>query len=119
MYKLWIGASLLCVLVLGACAVATPESSPELAPETVLPQEATQAPTAVPTEAADPATLEPVVVPTSVDFSASGPASCTVVSTIPDPDPTQAAVFPPVTEEDWTFGPPDAAVTILEYSDFQ
>jgi hypothetical protein len=51
--------------------------------------------------------------------AASGPASCTVVSVRPTPGPTEESLFPPVTDQDWTIGPADAAVTIIEYSDFQ
>ena len=31
----------------------------------------------------------------------------------------QLAVFPPVSEEDWTKGPEDAMITVMEYTDFQ
>ena len=31
----------------------------------------------------------------------------------------QLAVFPPVSEEDWTKGPEDAMITIIEYTEFQ
>ena len=31
----------------------------------------------------------------------------------------QLAVFPPVSEEDWTKGPEDATITIIEYTEFQ
>jgi len=31
----------------------------------------------------------------------------------------QLAVFPPVSEEDWTKGPEDAIITVIEYTDFQ
>ncbi len=50
-------------------------------------------------------------------------SSCTVVTGImPTPDPTEAAslsVFKPVSAADWARGPQDAAVTFIEYSDFQ
>jgi hypothetical protein len=44
---------------------------------------------------------------------------CTVASANPTPNPTMQALFPPATEADWTRGPLTAAVTIMEYSDFQ
>lgn len=47
------------------------------------------------------------------------PPGCTVVSRIPTPGPTERSIFPAVSDEDWTQGPSDAYVTILEYSDFQ
>jgi len=31
----------------------------------------------------------------------------------------QLAVFPPVSEDDWTKGPEDAIITVIEYTDFQ
>jgi len=47
------------------------------------------------------------------------PTECNVVGLLPPLDPTQQALFPPVTEGEWIKGPADAAVTIVEYSDFQ
>jgi protein-disulfide isomerase len=40
-------------------------------------------------------------------------------SPAPGPTPTQASLFAPVSDADWQIGPPDAAATIIEYSDFQ
>jgi hypothetical protein len=57
-------------------------------------------------------TLTPSMVPTS------GPASCQQYSLIPAADPTQSALFPPITDSDWQEGSQEASVTILEYSDF-
>ncbi len=45
--------------------------------------------------------------------------SCTVNSPAPTPGPTERSIFPPVTEADWVIGPETAAVTVIEYSDFQ
>lgn len=45
--------------------------------------------------------------------------ACNVVGLLPPLDPTQAALFPGVTENEWSIGPQDAGVTIVEYSDFQ
>ncbi len=33
--------------------------------------------------------------------------------------PASASPFPPVSEDDWTWGPEDATVTLIEYADFQ
>ena len=49
----------------------------------------------------------------------STPPGCTVVSPKPTPGPTQASLFPPVTDQDWVQGAPTAAVTLVEYGDFQ
>lgn len=50
---------------------------------------------------------------------AKSQASCTVVSAVPTPGPTEASLFPPVSSSDWVSGAADAKVTFLEYSDFQ
>jgi hypothetical protein len=45
--------------------------------------------------------------------------ACTVVSANPTPGPTEASMFPPITEEDWVLGSnPTATMTIIEYSDY-
>lgn len=46
-------------------------------------------------------------------------ANCTVVSRQPTPGPTEQSLVPPVSADDWTHGPDDAAVTFIEYGDFQ
>lgn len=51
--------------------------------------------------------------------STARPANCTVVSRQPTPGPTEQSLFPPVGSQDWVEGPPSAAVTFIEYSDFQ
>ena len=48
-----------------------------------------------------------------------GPVSeCTLVSSLPEPAQEYAGIFA-VTENDWAVGPKDAAVTFIEYGDFQ
>lgn len=67
---------------------------------------------AAPTQTAiQPATPAPGMV--------SAEPGCTVVSPNPTPGPTLQALFPAATDADWTRGPLTAAVTIMEYSDFQ
>ena len=46
-------------------------------------------------------------------------AKCTVVSSQPTPDSTERSLFPAVSDVDWVQGPDTAAVTFIEYSDFQ
>jgi cyclophilin family peptidyl-prolyl cis-trans isomerase/protein-disulfide isomerase len=64
---------------------------------------------------AQASTLPPQATATAQPTPTPIPGGCQVVSLLPAGDPT----FPPVTAADWTRGPADAAVTILEYSDFQ
>ena len=70
-------------------------------------------PTEAATEQAAP-TLEEVAVEGSLVRM-----TCTVESRDPTPGPTEASIFPPVSESDWEQGPDSAKVTIIEYSDFQ
>ncbi len=48
-----------------------------------------------------------------------GEANCTVVSSQPEPGPTEQSIVPAVSEADWVHGPGDAEITIIEYGDFQ
>jgi phosphohistidine phosphatase SixA len=63
----------------------------------------------------------PLASPTSGTDQAveSSEANCTVVSHQPTPGPTEQSLVPPVGNGDWTYGPDDAAVTFIEYGDFQ
>ena len=64
---------------------------------------------------ADQPTGSPAAASTAGQVKA---ASCTVVSTVPTPGPTEQSLFPPVGEADWVHGPDTAEVTIIEYGDF-
>lgn len=101
MKKTWLFVVLLAVMLLTACGQQAPAT-------------ATPAPSAPPTQPADPT---PGAV--STDTAASGGSNCTVVSGQIVPDPTITAIFPPPTDKDWSYGSPNARVTILDYSDFQ
>jgi hypothetical protein len=60
--------------------------------------------------------------PTAIEADTStdsSPPGCTVVSPITGPEPTPESPFPPVSESDWVVGPEDAAITFIEYGDFQ
>lgn len=70
--------------------------------------------TALPTDAT---IVEPAIEEEPVNVVKSPPASCSAVSGI---EPTEEeSLFPEVSNADWVNGPEDAAVTILEYGDFQ
>ena len=103
---------LLTLILLTACSGE--EQSPVAeapTPETVS-QPTEVAPTVVePTEAA--------VSESGGGVSASGlQMECTLVSDQPDAPAELVAIFG-VTEDDWVIGPDSAAVTFVEYSDFQ
>jgi hypothetical protein len=99
---------LILTVLLAACkgVSATQETPPPNTP-TPPPAKTASAPT-------------PTVAPTKATSTARTiAANCTVVSRVSQPDPTQASLFPPVTEKDWAMGPATAKVTFIEYSDFQ
>lgn len=60
-------------------------------------------------------TLTPTISATSPNHL----NGCTVQTRRSQPNPTVESLLPAISEKDWTKGPRDAFVTILEYSDFQ
>jgi hypothetical protein len=75
-----------------------------------------------PRAAASPtAEIAPTATQEASDDQKSNPdeANCTVVSRQPTPGPTEQSLVPLVSDTDWTHGPEDAEVTIIEYGDFQ
>lgn len=65
-------------------------------------------------------TPTPITVLNPVIPSTPTPAfSCTSITTEPTPVPDSASFFPPVSSADFSTGPADAPVTIIEYCDFQ
>ena len=95
MIKRLLVALLLVPPLLAACSVAQPAETVE---ET-------------------PSVADPSVAPTSV--VETGPEmECTLVSNGSNAPAELVAIFG-VTEDDWVHGPETAAVTIVEYSDFQ
>jgi len=58
-----------------------------------------------------------LVVPTNIIIPTQ--PACTTLITEPTPGPETPSIFPPVTSVDHILGPEDAAVTILDYSDYQ
>jgi hypothetical protein len=90
---------------------------------TPTPTQATSNESFADTPAAAPATPTKTLAATTVfDNTTSGASSmvgCTVQSPFPTPGPTEQSLFPPVGETDWVTGPDSAAITFIEYSDFQ
>lgn len=113
---------LVLALVLGACQ-ATQSPSSTTSPSPVAQTSATEvaSPTTAPAAAATDAVASPasLAIGQKTPAGPAAPPGCTVVSRDPTPEPTQASIFPPVTEKDWVQGPLTATATILEYSDFQ
>ena len=59
-----------------------------------------------------------LVVPTIIDTPTSA-ISCSAISAEPTLAPSADSYFPPVSQADFSFGPADAPVTVVEYCDFQ
>lgn len=93
-------------LLLAACSAARPAAvGDEPAPAVAAPAEA------------EPAQPDPTAA--SAPQAATGPEmECTLVSNGSNAPAELVAIFG-VTEDDWVHGPETAAVTIVEYSDFQ
>ena len=91
---------IIAVLLLSGCLPETQAS-----PTTTVTAKASQVPKtdlSLPTE---------VAVPVS--------ANCTVKTLRPTPGATAQTVYPPITGADWSEGPANAKITIVEYGDFQ
>lgn len=91
---------ILTALLLSGCLPET-----QVSPTTTATTKASQAPNtalSLPTE---------VAVPVSAD--------CTVKTLRPTSGADVQTAYPPITEADWSKGPADAKITIVEYGDFQ
>jgi hypothetical protein len=109
--------TILFTLLLTACQGASPTTTEEPSLVESAPTATKADPTQVP---ATEAKSSPQATASEVDtFTGSSPPGCTVVSPITGPEPTQDSPFPPVSEDDWVVGPEDAAITFIEYGDFQ
>jgi len=95
----------LLIFILAACQSKTPASTQ------LIPTPSREISSPVPGGAAATITSQPA--------EEGAPPGCTVVSQ-PDPsDPNAQSLFPPASDTDWSFGPGDAKITLIEYSDFQ
>jgi hypothetical protein len=104
--------SVILILVFAACAPAE-EISEEIPVVNTASTPPPTAPKPAPTE-----TEETVVEPTPQASAIELASECTLVSSLPEPPQEYAGVFD-VQENDWVKGPEDAAVTLIEYGDFQ
>lgn len=67
-----------------------------------------------------PTGTSPPITPTQIAAAtATTKPGCTVASLLPTPAPPESSPFLPIEADDWTLGSETAAVTIIEYSDFQ
>ena len=114
MQKRFVPLLLVLAFLLAACGGETPTQVEEApaqeavtAPKATHPQPPAPTETAVQvfTEAEEPEPVELV-------------SECTLVSSPMSPESQYAELFA-VTEDDWVFGPDDAALTIVEYGDYQ
>jgi len=108
---------ILLVVALGVSACTAKTITP---PATATPTE-----TVAPTETETKIATEPTTAPTGETqlVDDKGKMVCTVTQGFfPELTENQIAmlsVFPAVSDEDWSKGPEDALLTVLEYSDFQ
>lgn len=94
-------------ILLVACS-----SSPETPTQTALPTQTSATEVAIPLPS--PTHEAEVDPPVTSELT----SECTLVSSLPDTPPEYAQLFA-IQDSDWSKGPADAAITIIEYSDFQ
>ena len=118
MQKRFIPLLFVLAFLLAACGGETPTQAEEAAvQEAVTAPEATHTQPPAPTETAVPVTEEVVAEaeePELVELA----SECTLVSSPMSPESQYAELFA-VTDDDWVLGPDDAALTIVEYGDYQ
>jgi len=105
-------------LTLSACKVAT--ITPPVEEPTAIVEE-TEDPADVVVEPTEDLAPQPTADLPLIDDDAN--MVCSIVeplfSELTPEEEAQLAVFPPVTEDDWTKGPEDAIITLIEYTEFQ
>jgi len=112
--------SLLVTLLMIALMTSACQGAESIAVEAPTETESIVSAEILPTET-EPVDVEPVVdepTPTAIKTLTGPTSECTLVSSLPEPSPEYADIFA-VKDNDWTIGPKDAAVTIIEYGDFQ
>ncbi len=98
----------LLILILSLLAACSGDGQTPVT-EAPAPQEESQPEVAAPTQATAPTEVAAITGPRM---------ECTLVSSQPDAPAELVAIFG-VTADDWVKGPDTAAVTFVEYSDFQ
>ena len=111
---------LMAMLLLAACSSAAQAPATQAAAPKTESQPAEAQPTEVqPTQVQPAEPTEAQAASSGGDGSAAGTQmECTLVSDQPEAPAELEAIFG-VTEDDWVVGPESAAVTFVEYSDFQ
>ena len=112
MFKKQLLFIMITILLLSACAQNTPEptADPTIEDPTAVAPTAEEQPTQEETSPEDIVLGEPMPCSTVYEYE-----------TTAETDQYQAAVDqqPPVTEDDWIYGDPNAPITVVEYEDFQ
>jgi len=114
MFKRIIALLVILSVFLVACSSAVTETPGEPSAEIVETPPVTEA-----SSTENPAPPQASATPGEQQATEQADATCTVVSRAPTPGPTEQSLVPPLSDEDWVHGPDDAAVTIIEYGDFQ
>ena len=71
-----------------------------------------------PTPTSSPIPTTVLEIPSAAGAT-SAEAGCTVVTVQPTPGPTPVSPYYPISAQDWSLGPSNAPITIINYGDFQ
>jgi hypothetical protein len=93
------------IIILAACQSKTPPSTQESPSPTM--------------DISSPVAHNPTSTLPSESPDSGAPPGCSVVSQPDTSDSGVDSLFPPVSDTDWSFGPGEAKITLIEYSDFQ
>ncbi len=130
MRKILFNILIIGAVLLAACSQATPAAPPAANPTAPSSPATAANPTATVAQAADtpttpaaatqPAEQSATQPPTATGKASAAKMDCQVVSASPTQGPTEISMFPPAGKDDWVLGKnASAALSIIEYSDFQ